>query len=152
MNTALYFFSGTGNSLSVAQSIKKNIERCEILPIIGCLKQKPIMVTAQRVGIIFPMHIMNVPRIVRQFIAELRFLNPEYVFVIVTGANPKFGNALSEVEKCLRHAKVKLNAGYFIQMMASHFPYLKTPKAKQPTNNIKKPVKRYCRLLKTFAS
>ncbi len=132
MNTALYYFSGTGNSLSVARSIKNHIKGSELYPIIGCLKQKPVKVTAQRVGIIFPMHFMGVPRIVREFLAEVNFHNPKYIFVVVTGASPRFGNALSEVEKFVSKAKAKLNAGYFIPMVAAHFPYLQLTKAKQP--------------------
>ncbi|TLX74667.1 4Fe-4S dicluster domain-containing protein [Labilibacter sediminis] len=132
MNTALYYFSGTGNSLSVAQTIKDQIKECEIFPIIGCLKQKPVEITAQRIGIIFPMHYMTVPRIVHEFLMEVRFQKPKYIFVVITGANPKLGNALSVVEQYLSKANLKLNAGYFIPMVAAHFPYLKLSKNKQP--------------------
>ena len=132
MNTELYYFSGTGNSLSVARSIKDHLIECEIFPIIGCLKRKPINVTAQRIGLIFPMHFMGVPRIVCEFLAEVRFHNPQYVFVVVTGASPKFGNALSMVKEYLYTANVKLNAGYFVPMEAAHFPYVKLSKTKQP--------------------
>ncbi len=131
MNTALYYFSGTGNSLSVARSIKKHIKESELFPIIRCLKQKPIKVTAQRIGIIFPIHFMTVPRIVSEFLKEVNFHNPEYVFVVVTGGSPKIGNALSQVEKYLHKADVTLNAGYFIPMVAAHFPYVRLSKEKQ---------------------
>ncbi len=75
---------------------------------------------------------MTVHRIIREFLKEVSFHNPEYIFVVVTGASPKFGNALTQVEKYLHTAKVKLNAGYFIPMVAAHFPYLRLSKAKQP--------------------
>ncbi|MBS2098648.1 EFR1 family ferrodoxin [Carboxylicivirga linearis] len=132
MNTALYYFSGTGNSLSVARSINNQLEGSELLPIVGCLKQKPIKVNAQRVGIIFPLHFMTVPRIVREFLKEAQFVNAEYIFAVVTGLNPKIGNALSQIEKYLNKAGVKFNAGYFIPMVAAHFPYVKLSKIKEP--------------------
>ena len=132
MNTALYYFSGTGNSLSVAKSIKEGLGKCEIFPIIGCLKQKTIQVTAQRIGLVFPMHFMGVPRIVLEFLTKARFNNPQYIFVVVTGANPKFGNAFSQVEKSLLATNTKLNAGYFVPMVAAHFPYIKLSATKQP--------------------
>lgn len=131
MDTALYYFSGTGNSLSIARSIKNQIEGSELLPIVGSLKQKPVLITSKRVGFIFPLHFMTVPRIVCEFLKDASFKNPEYVFVVVTGSNPKIGNALSQIEKYLKKAGVVLNAGYFIPMVAAHFPYLKLSGSKQ---------------------
>ncbi len=133
MNTALYYFSGTGNSLSVARSLKSHIKGSKLYSIVACSKQKSIDIKAERVGFVFPMHFMTVPRIVIEFLEKARFYHPKHVFVIVTGASPKFGNALSQVEKYLCKAKVTLNAGYFIQMVAAHFPYLKLSKDKLPT-------------------
>ena len=132
MDTALYYFSGTGNSLSVARTIKDQITDCEIFPIIGCLKQRPIKISAQRVGIIFPMHFMTIPRIVCEFLSEINFQKPQYIFVIVTGANPKLGNALSLAVKYLQTLGQTLNAGYFIPMVAAHFPYISLSKTKHP--------------------
>lgn len=132
MNTALYYFSGTGNSLSVARTIKNQIEGSELLPIVGCLKQKPVKVNAQRVGFIFPLHFMTVPRIVQEFLGEAIFQNAQYVFIVVTGASPKIGNAFSQVKKCLKKKGVSLNAGYFIPMVPAHFPYVKLSKTIQP--------------------
>ncbi len=131
MNTALYYFSGTGNSLSVTRSLKSYIGECELLPIIGCLKHKSLKITAQRVGIIFPIHFMTVPRIVCEFLKEASFENTEYFFVVVTGAEPKYGNAISQVKKLLNTKKIKLNAGYMIPMVAAHFPYLRFTKEKK---------------------
>jgi len=131
MTTALYYFSGTGNSLSVAQSINKHIAESELIPIVGSLKNKPIHISAERVGIIFPIHFMTVPDIVQDFLKEACFLNTEYVFVVVTGANPMYGNAIYAVKKNLKRAGVKLNAGFFIPMVAAHFPHIKLVKDKQ---------------------
>ncbi len=132
MDTALYYFSGTGNSLSVARTIKEQINDCELFPIIRCLKEKPVEVNARRVGIIFPIHFMTVPRIVCKFLSKVEFLNPKYIFVVVTGANPRLGNTLSQIEKYLANANQMLNAAYFVPMVAAHFPYLSISKAKQP--------------------
>lgn len=132
MNTALYYFSGTGNSLSIAQTLNKCIEKSELHPIIGCLKQNRLEITAQRVGLIFPMQFMSVPHIVSQFLKEIQLHNTKYLFVIITGANPKLGNALSEIKKHFNNKNLTLNSGYFIPMVASHFPYLKLSKTKKP--------------------
>ncbi|MCW3785253.1 EFR1 family ferrodoxin [Plebeiibacterium sediminum] len=140
MNTALYYFSGTGNSLSVAQSLNTLIKESELYPIIGCLKQKPVQIKAQRVGIIFPIHFMTIPCVVKEFLTEVSFLHPKYVFVIVTGASPKLGNTLSQVEKYLNKINVNLNAAYFVPMIAAHFPYIRISKAKD-TNEIYKAAK-----------
>ena len=131
MDTDLYYFSGTGNSLSLAQSINNQIKGSNLYPIIGCLKQKQIQIKSHRVGIIFPIHFMTIPRIVKKFLEEIEFHKAQYVFVIVTGANPKLGNTLSQVEKYLNKKGVKLNAAYFIPMVAAHFPFIRTSKAKQ---------------------
>ncbi len=74
---------------------------------------------------------MTILRIVKKFFKELEFHKVTYVFVIVTGANPKLGNTLSQVEKYLNKKIVKLNAAYFIPMVSAHFPYIITLKEKQ---------------------
>ncbi len=132
MNTALYYFSGTGNSLSVARSLQNNIDGTELFPVIGCLKNKQVEITAQRVGFIFPIHFMTVPRIISEFLSSVKFRNPEYIFVVVTGAEPKLGNVLSQFEKKLNTTGLKLNAAFSIPMIASHFPYLRLSKTKEP--------------------
>ncbi|WP_301188817.1 hypothetical protein [Plebeiibacterium sediminum] len=77
MNTALYYFSGTGNSLSVAQSLNTIIKESELYPIIGCLKHKPVQIKAQRVGIIFPIHFMTILRMGKKLITEINFQKPK---------------------------------------------------------------------------
>ena len=87
-----------------------------------------------RVGLIFPMHFMGVPRVVVQFLKDAIFQNPQYVFVVITGANPKLGDSLSQVQSYLKVSKVRLSAGFFVPMVAAHFPYLNLSKAKLPNN------------------
>ncbi len=135
MDTALYYFSGTGNSLSVARTINEHLHGSKIFPLIGSLKQIPVEVNAIRVGIIFPIHYMSVPGIVRDFLMQVKFNNSKYIFVVVTGAYPKFGNAISEVDKLLQKVNLKLNSAFFVPMVAAHFPYIKVSKVK-PHNEI----------------
>ncbi len=130
MNTAIYYFSGTGNSLSTAQTLQKEIPNCELHPIVGCLMKKPVHIKTQRIGIVFPIHFMNIPRVVREFLNEVIFEDPQYTFVVVTGANPKYGNCLAQVKKLLSQTQVKLNAGFFVPSVAAHFPYFRLSKPK----------------------
>jgi flavodoxin len=55
MSTTLYYFSGTGNSLSIARKLAASIDGARIVPI-GNAQDDPNMPCADTIGFIFPTH------------------------------------------------------------------------------------------------
>ena len=53
MKTAIYYFSGTGNSLKVAQDLVEKLEDTELRPIAKIWKEKNLESTSENTGFIF---------------------------------------------------------------------------------------------------
>lgn len=83
-STILFFFSGTGNSLNAAIRIQENIENCEILSIPKVFEEKKFTYEAAKIGFIFPVHFLDAPQIVREFLKNIKITGNPYVFAVAT--------------------------------------------------------------------
>ena len=70
-NVAVYYFSGTGNSLYVAKELHKRIPESNIIPIVSLVNKDVIEANAEAVGFIFPIYFTAVPEVVKNFIEKL---------------------------------------------------------------------------------
>jgi len=82
--TTLYYFSGTGNSLYIAKSLKKKLNECELIPIAGLINQNSIKATSEKVGFIFPVYTWALPKIVYDFVEKIDLSNTKYIFAVAT--------------------------------------------------------------------
>ncbi len=84
MNTELFYFSGTGNSLFLAKKLADRLgsegESLKIIPLAGLAKDKPYETFAERIGIVFPVYFYDIPDIVKSFISRLRAPNVKFLF------------------------------------------------------------------------
>lgn len=65
MNTEIYYFSGTGNSLHVAKELQKRIPEVNLIPIISLSDKNSIEINSEAVGFIFPIYMTSIPVPVR---------------------------------------------------------------------------------------
>ena len=115
MSTKIFYFSGTGNSLVVAERIKEAFEDSEIISISDNLKnsdsQMGTEVTAENIGFVFPLYCFSLPEIVIRFLRKYKF-NAKYIFAVVTRAGGAWqGGALSHADKLLKVGGARLSAG-----------------------------------------
>jgi flavodoxin/NAD-dependent dihydropyrimidine dehydrogenase PreA subunit len=114
METTIYYFTGTGNSLKIAKDLAQQLKGAEIVQIsknnIG-----GINVTSQKVGIVFPVYFWGVPSIVKEFVESLQIGKGVYVFAIAN-CGGVVGAAFSQLENLLGTKGVKLSATYKIKM------------------------------------
>ncbi len=109
MDTKIFYFSTTGNSLNLSREIGRGLGRAELIAIPNAIKGADT--NAQRVGFIFPVHMWGLPSIVTEFVQGLKFETRPYVFAIATcGGTP--AKALLELRRLLRKAGVDLDAGF----------------------------------------
>lgn len=115
MKIALYYFSGTGNSLAVAKYLASELqENIEVIPIAKLANEKIIYLEHDIIGIIYPAWLHHVPPIVEDFLAKL-IINEAYIFSICTYAiNPS--NSLFDINMALEQKGGKLAAGFLIAM------------------------------------
>ncbi|MFW9923795.1 MAG: EFR1 family ferrodoxin [Candidatus Thorarchaeota archaeon] len=115
MNTTLYYFTGTGNSLYVAREIQKRIPNTELIPVVSLLANVKISTPNERIGFVFPLNGMTLPVPIKSFLKKLDVSKSNYFFAVVTRGGTK-SFALKEINKYLRKKKVKLNAGFNLTM------------------------------------
>lgn len=120
MNTEIYYFSGTGNSLHVAKELQKRIQKAVLVPIVNLLDKNIIKSRGDAVGFIFPVHLAMAPAPVIKFLKKLDLKSAEYIFAIVTRSGSQH-RAFKDLKKALAQKNKNLNA-YFTLNMASNDP------------------------------
>lgn len=118
MQFEIYFFSGTGNSLTVAKDIASKIDS-KLIAIKDVVDKKVINSEVEGIGIIFPTYYMSMPRIVERFINKLDSIENKYIFAIITVGGIA-GDIVSKLEQAIRHKKGKLSSSFIIRMPANY--------------------------------
>ena len=108
----IYYFTGTGNSLSIARKLKDRIGG-ELVSISKALSQERIVIDSKEVGFVFPVYAWSAPRIVKDFIRKAQFKQVNYAFA-VAGCAGIAGKTLPVLGKLLKRKGVKLNAGFIV--------------------------------------
>lgn len=111
----LYYFSGTGNTLYLAQRLADEIGNCELVSISSAMKQKTIVDAAERVGIIFPVYCFGTPIIIKEFLNKLQVQSGSYLF----GCS-SYGGLLAGAMRIFQKEAIAaghtLRAGFAVQM------------------------------------
>lgn len=119
-NTEIYYFSGTGNSLHVAQELKKRIPNSTLIPLVSLLDNDIIKTKGKTVGFVFPTYFTTVPAPVRLFLKKIDMKSSDYNFSIVTRMG-SFCVANRNIKRLLKKKGKSLDS-QFILNMASNSP------------------------------
>jgi ferredoxin/flavodoxin len=116
MNTDIYTFSGTGNSLAVARDLAGRLSG-NLIPIPSLMERESVTVDAGAVGFVFPVYHKSIPLILKRFVEKLEDLDDTYLFAVYTcGDTP--GLAAEHLGQLLEACGGTLVAGF-----AVHMPY-----------------------------
>ena len=116
IDTTIYYFTGTGNSLFIAKSLGEQIENCELVPIAKIWQDEDLKSTSGRIGFIYPLYYSGLPKIVYDFISKIDLSKSDYFFSAVTNAGDVTDLPLQQVAKLLQEKSKFLNAGFLITM------------------------------------
>lgn len=110
MKHSLYYFTGTGNSLSIAQKVA---EKCtmNVTPISTLSDAEEIK--GEVIGIVFPIYMYNAPRIVYRFLEKI--VSCDYLFIVKT-LGGRSGNTTEKVRSILNKREIVLSAGFSVRM------------------------------------
>jgi ferredoxin/flavodoxin len=115
MRTAIYYFTGTGNTLAIARNLAAELGNTELIPISEVMGPPEVVADADTVGIAYPVYFLDMPGIVREFVQKLRFAGKPYIFGITTcGERP--GGALFSLKSLLEEKGAVLSAGFAFVM------------------------------------
>lgn len=129
MKNTIFYFSGTGNSLQVANDIAEKIGECEVFNLAKYDTDNEI--TAERVGVVFPVNFWGIPNVIGRFLSEIKLDGNPYIFAIAT-CGAVVGASLVQVDDLLRINNHKLHSGFMIKMPENYIIYYNADsKAKQ---------------------
>jgi Pyruvate/2-oxoacid:ferredoxin oxidoreductase delta subunit len=126
----VYYFSGTGNSLTVARDLVAALAPAELVAIPTALKG-PIEPLASTIGIVFPVYMAGLPLIVDEFCKKLNPQEPAYIYGVAThGGMP--GGTLLQLRRCIEARAMIFSAGFAVKMPGNYTPlYGAPPEEKQ---------------------
>lgn len=118
MSVKIYYFTGTGNSLAVAQDIANKLDDTDLISIPGILGEinENIKTDTPIVGLVFPVYIWGMPKMVVNFAENLELKDEQYVFAVTTCAGQP-GETLLQLQEILKKKGRKLDAGFAVKSM-----------------------------------
>lgn len=149
METTIFYFSATGNSLHVAKSLAGKLNQSTLVSMPTLRHVETTMAVTERVGFVFPTHYFGLPPIVSAFINKIDMSNVQYSFAVVTsGSSRHLSSALHQVEVILEKKGRKLDAGFHVEMISSYIPLSDIP----PTAKVSQKLSQADRALEKIAS
>lgn len=118
MKHVVFFFSGTGNSLTVVKEIEKTGATAISM---SAVINSQIVCNAEKVGFVFPVYYLGLPKIVNEFISKLTLSNAKYIYTVYTMGWNLRGGVLRQMKNHLAQKNLKLNMCSCIQMPMNDF-------------------------------
>lgn len=125
MKSIVYYFSSTGNSLKMARDIAARLPGAELCSIPDAMRGDTVP-TADILGIVFPVHMFGVPRVVERFCRRLRPAGNPYIFAVATYGGLAAGT-LRQLQKMLAVRGIELAAGFKVHMPVNYTPFFRPP-------------------------
>jgi ferredoxin len=123
MGTSLYYFSGTGNALTLARKIQTRIDGCDVTSIPGAITQSDTTgttINGDRIGIVAPIYMHNMPHIVSRFVDRIG--SARYLFFVFAGGGD-LGRGVQKTRNLFARRGHPLAALFNVPMPSNYAPY-----------------------------
>jgi ferredoxin len=121
METTIYFYTGTGNSLWIAKKLSLLLNETELVPTANAISGR-INTDSEKVGVIFPVHIWGIPHPVIDFLNRLEIDPSKYYFAVAVNAG-QVAATLIQLKNLLQQKNIKLSSGFSICMPSNYIPW-----------------------------
>jgi ferredoxin len=115
MATTIYYFTGTGNSLKIASDLAGALGESRLTRISSAASSSSIKATTDCIGIVFPVYVDGLPRIVESFARNLTLAEGTYVFSVATYGGGA-GGSLVQLDDILKTKGAGLSAAFGVKM------------------------------------
>jgi ferredoxin/flavodoxin len=119
MTISIYYFSGTGNSLSVAKDIAAQTGG-NLVPIASLVDKDVIHIDSDVIGIVFPVYYTELPVIIKRFVGKLDNIGNKYIFAVCTFGGSA-GYSLKSLRRLIEARGGELAATYRVHMPQNSF-------------------------------
>jgi len=115
MKMTIFYFTGTGNSLSVAKKIGG--EDVKLISIPQVIDSRTNHYKDDVIGLVFPVYYYSTPAMVRRFLKKVK-LEADYTFVISTHG----GGAGAALWHAQKFARLKFDYAADVRMVSNYLP------------------------------
>jgi ferredoxin len=130
METVIYYFTGTGNTLAAAEYFSEAFnEKVRLISIPKALKKKEFPVSA-KTGIFYPVYAGGLPSMVKNFIDKLPVTGKIYIFSACT-CGCFSGASTAIMNELLRAKGAELSAATVLKMPDNYLPFGNPPLEKK---------------------
>lgn len=119
MKSIIYYFSGTGNNLAIANLVAKELGETTVLPISDLLQSKVISEEYEWVGFTAPSYFSHVPPFVEECMRDVSYSEKQKVFLIA-GCGGNRGLAIQDMRKHVHNSKKEVNLEYMVTLSGSY--------------------------------
>lgn len=125
---AIFYFTGTGNSLNAARNIAKKLGDCDVF-FMPAYTERKILAGYERIDFVFPVYAGGPPLYVQKFIKETDFTlsKDAYFFTVATYGGIQ-GNAFYLLNELLEKQGINLDACFGINMRPNYIVEYDMPK------------------------
>ena len=128
MRTTIYWFSGTGNSLAVAQDLAAEFGGAQLAAIPQAISKN--LPATDCVGLVFPVYAFGMPRILHEFARAMPIEPTAYYFAVATMGGLA-GGPHRQLRGILRERGADLAAGWSVAMPGNYTPMYGAPPEKK---------------------
>lgn len=119
MGSIIYYFSATGNSLTIARQIAKGLGDCAIQSMAAEPPEEPVGGPGQAIGFVFPVFYIGLPRLVKGFVEKLNIIEGTYCFAFINFGG--YGaDTLGMLEDLLKEKGVHLSYAAGVKMPGNY--------------------------------
>ncbi|MHC4985858.1 MAG: EFR1 family ferrodoxin [Planctomycetota bacterium] len=130
MATTVYWFSGTGNSLRVAQGLQAGLDDATLVPITRAVHED--VAATDHLALVFPVYSWGPPAIVRRFIAKLSADVSDDVYAIYVHSGSS-GSATQIMRRLLGQRGLALSAAWGVRLVHNYPPLGGAPRERKRT-------------------
>lgn len=116
MDTVIYYFSGTGNSLYAAKKLHECIVHSELRSIVRSVADRHFADDAGRVVFVFPLYYLSFPKIVMDFLGRYQVKKGTDVVCVATRGFPPMGGVIGHFRNIMKKKGVEVRRGFYLDM------------------------------------
>ena len=120
MNAIIYYFSGTGNSLVVANDLAAELGAAKVVGVSKALRTRGES-SYDVVGIVYPVYMFGIPLIIASFLKNIVVKQGAYIFCVATYGGLT-GRPHSLSNDILKKRGLDMAAGFSVRMPGNYIP------------------------------
>lgn len=129
MESVIYYFSATGNSLKVAKDLGSKLGNTKLIKICKDNLLQVQQNSYKKVGIVFPVYYYGLPVMVKEFVKNLKLDAEAYVYTVAT-CGGSVGVSIKQLKDILSKRGITLSSAFSI-VMPDNYQVMYSPPAKE---------------------